>query len=55
MSFSDPVPVTDPHHFGKLDPDPDRSKKPYPDMHQVKRGIRIRGGLYASGGRFPSL
>jgi hypothetical protein len=41
----DPVPVSDPHNFRKLDPpDPDQSKKPDPDPHKVKRGIRIRGG-----------
>jgi hypothetical protein len=37
ISFSDPVPITDPHHFGKLDPDPDQSKKPDPDMHQSQK------------------
>jgi hypothetical protein len=36
ISFSDPVPVPDPHHFGKLDPD--QSKKPDPDTHQRQKG-----------------
>jgi hypothetical protein len=35
----DPVPVSDPHHFGKLDPpDPDRDKKLDPDPHHGQKG-----------------
>jgi hypothetical protein len=42
----------DPHHFGKLDPDPDQNEKqdPDPNLHQCEKGGSLREPFRSSGG-----